>query len=96
MAIEEGPKAIGPMYGYGLTTKDLKKIYIRNGFEHLEIINRHVTKWTTAGMAYRILDSVVFFLDVKDMDDAEAYRRLKEHAQKSGCTDDDRIVGWMS
>lgn len=77
MAIEREPRKVGPLTGYSVTINELKKIYIRNGFQNMEVMKSHIDKWVAAEMAIRALDNVFFYLDIQDFDEAAALRKLE-------------------
>lgn len=94
IAMAKGPKAIGPLLGYSVTTEELKKLYSRNGFQNLDLVTlNHIEIWIYADMAFRHNENIFFYLNRNDLGSRSAYEKLEElKAQdKTGLT----VVGWM-
>lgn len=92
-AITKGPIEVGPVAGYAIQASELKKIYIRNGFQNPEIAHKHVDQWQIAQMAFRIRENIFFYLDAENFEEREAYDELIRQY-----TDDERdmkILGYM-
>lgn len=77
IAITREPMEIGPVVGYAIPRKELKKLYSRNGFQNLElIVTRHVEQWIAAEMVFEIRENIFFYLDPDDVGDRNARNEL--------------------
>lgn len=96
IATMEEPTRTANIIGYSASVKEIRTLYIRNGFQNIDdILLRHIKQWGLAGMAFKINERIYFYLDEQDWSDRDSFDRLIKTADSAGMPDL-TIIGFMS
>lgn len=90
VALKQGLRSVwgnSNVIGFGLTYKDLERIYAREGYAirksgDNKIIDNHIHNWMLAQQIRKFGDCIFFYLDTEDLEDMQTYSYIVQYRRE--------------